>query len=41
MADTPTTEQLVTEALAEFTTLCHEIAVDLHALADLLAVKEA
>ena len=41
MADTPTTEQLVTAALAEFTELCNGIAADIHALADITAAKEA
>ena len=41
MADTPTTAELVAAALADLDTLCRGIAADLHALADLLAAKEA
>jgi hypothetical protein len=33
---TPTTAELVAAALADFTTECHEIAVEMGAIADLI-----
>ena len=39
MADTPTTAELVAAALADFDALCHAIASDIGALADLIEAE--